>query len=327
MTRIAVLGAGAFGTALAIAVAGQADVTLWGRDTAWARGPAALGRENPRLPGVVLSENLRVLDDLDQALAGARIVLLALPAQRLRGFLAENATLLSSRGAGPRALVSCAKGIDLTDLTGPSALIAHACPNATAAVLTGPSFAADIARGLPTALTLACADRQVGQDLQHALSTPALRIYRSTDIAGAELGGALKNVIAIAAGAAIGAGLGDSARAAIVTRGFAEMLRLAPLLGAQAETLNGLSGLGDLMLTCTSEQSRNFRFGLSLGSGAGFDPDITVEGAATAQAVSRLAREKGLELPVSAMVARLAAGDLAVQDAMKALLNRPLKEE
>ncbi|MFI0395807.1 NAD(P)H-dependent glycerol-3-phosphate dehydrogenase [Paracoccus jiaweipingae] len=332
MTRIAVLGAGAFGTALAISVAAQADVTLWGRDTGWSRGPAALGRENPRLPGVVLPQALCVTDDLDRALAGAQTVLLALPAQTLRGFLTENATRLCPPATGPRApvtraLVSCAKGIDLTDLTGPSTLIAHACPQATAAVLTGPSFAADIARGLPTALTLACTDAPAGKRLQHDLSTPALRLYRSTDVAGAELGGALKNVIAIAAGAAIGAGFGDSARAAIVTRGFAEMLRLAPVLGARPQTLNGLSGLGDLMLTCTSEQSRNFRFGLSLGSGAGFDPAITVEGAATARAVTRLAREKALDLPVSAMVARLAAGDLAVQDAMKSLLNRPLKEE
>ncbi|MDO5621209.1 MAG: NAD(P)H-dependent glycerol-3-phosphate dehydrogenase [Paracoccus sp. (in: a-proteobacteria)] len=310
---IAVLGAGAFGTALAVTLAAKGPVTLWGRRTDWAR-------ENPRLPGVRLPDTIRVTDDLD--CVTAPLVILALPAQTLRGFLADQASRLDGR-----ALVSAAKGIDLHDLTGPSALIAAACPQATVAVLTGPSFAADIARGLPTALTLACADADRGRDLQHKLSTPTLRLYRTTDVTGAELGGALKNVIAIAAGAAIGAGLGDSARAAIVTRGFAEMTRLAGALGARPETLTGLSGLGDLMLTCTSAQSRNFRFGAALGAGQPFDPATTVEGAATARAAARLADARGLDLPVTAMVARLAAGDLAVQDAMKALLNRPLKEE
>ncbi|MDM7255294.1 MAG: NAD(P)H-dependent glycerol-3-phosphate dehydrogenase, partial [Paracoccus sp. (in: a-proteobacteria)] len=192
--------------------------------------------------------------------------------------------------------------------------------------LTGPSFAADIARGLPTALTLAGADAEAGEALQEALSTPTIRLYRTTDVAGAELGGALKNVIAIAAGAAIGAGLGDSARAAIVTRGFAEMTRFATARGARAETLAGLSGLGDLVLTCTSDLSRNFRFGQALGEGAPFDPSITVEGAATARAVSRIAPDTGVDMPISTMVAALSDG-LPVHEAMRALLSRPLKEE
>ena len=202
-----------------------------------------------------------------------------------------------------------------------------ACPGATVAVLTGPSFAADIARGLPTALTLACADAAAGQRLQHALATPALRLYRTTDVTGAELGGALKNVIAIAAGAAIGAGLGDSARAAIVTRGFAEMARFAAARGADPDTLAGLSGLGDLILTATSAQSRNFRFGVALGQGAPFDPAITVEGAATARAVAGIAARGGIEMPISALVAGLAEGAIGVKQAMDQLLARPLKEE
>lgn len=312
---ISILGAGAFGTALAVALAANGPVTLWGRDIGW-------GRDNPRLPGVRLPDAVTVTDDL--AVAMADITLLALPAQALGAFLrAEGARL-----DGPdRALVSCAKGIDLTTLTGMSGLIADACPAATVAVLTGPSFAADIARGLPTALTLATEDPARGAALQQALSTPSLRLYRSTDVIGAELGGALKNIIAIAAGAAIGAGLGDSARAAIITRGFAEMTRLAAHLGARPETLTGLSGFGDLVLTCTSTQSRNFRYGHALGAGEAFDPGITVEGAATARAVAAIAAAQGIDMPLSATLGRVIDGTLPIRDGIAQLLTRPLKEE
>lgn len=309
---VAVIGAGAFGTALAVVLAGKGPVTLWGRDIGWS--------ENPRLPGIVLPPALRLTDRIEDC--AAETVLLALPAQVLGGFLAEQAQFFDGRN-----LVSCAKGIDLTTLQGPSALIAAACPTATVAVLTGPSFAADIARGLPTALTLACADSQGAERLQHQLSTGGLRLYRTTDVIGAELGGALKNVIAIAAGAAIGAGYGDSARASVITRGFAEMTRLAEALGARPETLTGLSGLGDLVLTCTSQQSRNFRYGLALGAGRAFDAQTTVEGAATARAVAALAPKLGIELPVSTLVAGLAQGHIAMEHALDILLNRPLKEE
>lgn len=305
--RVAILGAGAFGSALAVALSARGPVTLWGRG-------------EPRAAGVPLPEAVRVTRDLDEA--DAPIALLAVPAQALRGFLAANAARLDGR-----ALVSCAKGIDLQTLEGPSQLIAEACPAAAVAVLTGPSFAADIARGLPTALTLACAAPDAAEALQHRLSTPALRLYRTADVTGAELGGALKNVIAIAAGAAIGAGLGDSARAAIVTRGFAEMIRLATGLGAQPETLAGLSGLGDLILTATSPQSRNFRYGCALGADEGFDPAVTVEGAATARAVVALALRLGVDMPVAAQVAALAEGRTDVARALDALLSRPLREE
>lgn len=313
MSAIGILGAGAFGTALAVALSANGPVTLWGRDVAF-------GRENPRLPGVTLPEAVRPTGELDRALAP--IVLLAIPAQALSTFLRDHAAALDGR-----AIVSCAKGIDLATGRSPARLIAEACPAATPAVLTGPSFAADIARGLPTALTLACADPAAGHRMQHALSTAALRLYRTEDVTGAELGGALKNVIAIAAGAAIGAGFGDSARAAIVTRGFAEMTRLAVAMGAQADTLSGLSGLGDLILTTTSDQSRNFRFGLSLGRGEPFAAGVTVEGAATARAVAALAAGKGIEMPISAQVAALAEGRRGVEEAVEALLARPLKEE
>ena len=311
---IAVLGAGAFGTALAVALTANGPVTLWGRQIGW-RG------ENPRLPGVTMPDAVTVTDDLPAALA-CDTILLALPAQALGAFLAEQGAHLSGR-----ALVSTAKGIDLNRLTGPSALIAAHVPQARIAVLTGPSFAADIARGLPTALTLAATDATLGAALQARLSTPVLRLYRTTDVAGAELGGALKNVIAIAAGVVIGAGLGDSARAAIITRGFSEMTRLATHLGARPETLTGLSGLGDLVLTCTSDGSRNFRFGRAIGAAAPWDDAITVEGAATARALDRLALRDGLDLPIARMVARLAEGAVSVEKAMDALLARPLKEE
>ena len=317
MSRIAIAGAGAFGAALAVALArGGAEVRLWARDPALAGARAV-----PRLPGVTLPAGVQVtarLADLD----GAGPVLVAVPMQALAPFLAQARDVLDGR-----ALVACSKGVDLTRLTGASALIAAACPRATPALLTGPSFAADIAQGLPTALTLACADAAAGTALQHLLATPVLRLYRSTDVTGAELGGALKNVIAIAAGVVIGAGLGDSARAALMTRGYAEMLRLALPLGARAETLAGLSGLGDLVLTCTSAQSRNFRFGQALGRGEAFEPTVTVEGAATARAVAALAAERGLDLPITRMVAALVGQTITVSAAVEALLSRPLKEE
>lgn len=314
MTGVTILGSGAFGTALAVALAANGPVTLWGRDVDW-------GRENPRLPGITLPDQVTLTDDLASATM-TDTILLALPAQALRGFLDQHAKRLDGK-----RLVSTAKGIDLQRLTGPSTLIAEACPHATVAVLTGPSFAADIARGLPTALTLACADETAAVELQKLLSTPILRLYRSNDVAGAELGGALKNVIAIAAGVVIGAGFGDSARAAIITRGFAEMTRLASHLGARAETLAGLSGLGDLTLTCTSAQSRNFRFGQALGKGEGFDPATTVEGAATARAVTALSSKLGMDMPIAAMVAKLAEGGASVETAAESLMTRPLKEE
>lgn len=312
---IAVIGAGAFGTALAVNLAVKGNVALWGRDVGWAGM-----RENPRLPGVRLPAGLQVTGQLDRI--GAETLLLALPAQTLGGFLDEHVDWLDGR-----TLVNCAKGIDLATLTGPSAMIAHACPAARIAVLTGPSFATDIARGLPTALTLACTDAATAETLQRQLSTATLRLYRTTDVTGAELGGALKNIIAIAAGAAIGAGYGDSARASIITRGFAEMQRLALALGARPETMAGLSGLGDLVLTCTSEQSRNFRYGLALGSGRGFARGTTIEGAATARAVTALAARMKLDMPISALVAGLAQGSIAMEQALDILLNRPLKEE
>lgn len=315
---VAVLGAGAFGTALAISLAHKGPVCLWAR----AIGDMATARQNTgRLPGHAFPEKLFVTETLVDA-AKADILLVAVPMQKLRAFLSENASLLDGK-----MIVACCKGIELETGLSPVAVINATLPNATAAILTGPSFGADIAKGLPTALTLACADPATGKALQQTLTTGNLRLYRTTDTIGAELGGALKNVVAIACGAAIGAGLGESARAALMTRGFAEMQRLAEHLKAKPETLAGLSGFGDLVLSCTSSQSRNYRLGLSFGKNHPFDSATTVEGAATARAVDTLAREHGLDLPITAVVAGLVENRLDVPTAMKALLTRPLKEE
>jgi glycerol-3-phosphate dehydrogenase (NAD(P)+) len=317
---ILVCGAGAFGTALAVTLAQNGPVTLWARDAAHAAEMRATGRNDRRLPDIALPGAITVVSG--EVPGGDTPCLLAMPMQTLGGFLRDHHDAL-----GSRPLVACCKGMDLATGLGPTGLIAQTCAQATPAVLTGPSFARDIALGLPTALTLACADAAAGEALQSTLTTPTLRLYRTTDTIGAELGGALKNVIAIGCGAVMGAGLGESARAALMTRGFAEMNRLAHALGAGPETLAGLSGFGDLALTCTSAQSRNYRYGESLGRGDAFDPVITVEGAATARAVLGRARALGLDMPVTAAVAALVAGELRVAQAVDMLLSRPLKEE
>lgn len=318
---ITIAGAGAFGTALAVEMARDFEqVTLLARDEATADRIRTTGA-SPRLPEVTLPGNITVSGD-QSALSDSKIVLLAIPAQRIRGYLTQNRAHLSNQ-----ALVACCKGIDLETLMGPTDAIATAAPEAVAAVLTGPSFAADIARGLPTALTLACADGDAGAKLQSSLSTGNLRLYRTTDVVGAELGGALKNIIAIACGAVMGAGLGESARAALMTRGYAEMVRLGEKLGAQPQTMAGLSGFGDLALTCTSSLSRNYRHGLELGKADATGTSVTVEGVASARAVVLLAKKLRIDMPISQVVAALCAGELTVEAALEALYARPLKEE
>ncbi|WP_308917786.1 NAD(P)H-dependent glycerol-3-phosphate dehydrogenase [Jannaschia sp. LMIT008] len=311
---IGVVGAGAFGTALACAWAQAGrDVVLWGRDAS-AMDRAQADRATPRLADVALPPRIRCTGDA-RALRGAEVTVLALPMQTLAG-------AIEALDLSPAAAVAACKGIDLTTGLGPTAILARRWPGAAVAILSGPSFAADIARGLPTALSLGCADDAAARRIQDVLSTPALRLYRAADVAGVELGGALKNVVAIACGAAMGAGLGESARAALMTRGMAEMTRLATALGAQADTLSGLSGLGDLALTCASPGSRNFALGHAIGAGAP-RPDATTEGVATATAALALARRHGIDLPITRAVADLAAGRADVTDAMDALLSRP----
>ena len=318
---ITVLGAGAFGTALAIAIAQKQPVTLWARDADQAKTMQTARENSRRLPDAPFPDALTVTPDLEVA-CKTKVLLLAVPMQKLRGFLERNQSLLQGK-----TLVACCKGMEIGTGVGPVAVIQQCCPTATPALLTGPSFAADIARGLPTALTLACALPDQAKLLQDLLSTPSLRLYRSNDVIGAELGGALKNVIAIACGAVIGAGLGDSARAALMTRGYAEMQRLATARGARPETLSGLSGFGDLTLTCSSPLSRNYQLGLALGRGDDFDASITVEGAATAEALSQTAQKDGLDMPITLAVTNLVNRNLTIEEAMAHLLKRPLKEE
>jgi glycerol-3-phosphate dehydrogenase (NAD(P)+) len=317
--EIGILGAGAFGTALAVALAASGRrVRLWGRD-ADAMAAMAQRRANPRhLPGVVLPPGVAPEADLSRA-ADAPIVLLTVPTPALRGLVAGAGAAL-----GGRWLVACCKGVERGTGLLPTQVVAQVLPGARAAVLTGPSFAADLAAGKPTALTLAT-DAPGGADLQALLAAPAIRPYLSDDPVGAQLGGALKNVVAIAAGIVIGAGLGDSARAALMTRGFAEMGRLAAARGARRETLFGLSGFGDLVLTCTSAQSRNFRHGLAVGAGQPTDPTATVEGVTTAHAVAETAG--ALDLPVTRMVSALLNRELPLAAAVEALLSRPLRRE
>lgn len=295
---VVILGQGAWGTALGrTLIDAGAEVRFWRRG-----GLAAV-------------------------LAGAGMVISAVPAQATREVLGALAPALPDGVA----LVLTAKGLEQGTLKLQSEIAAEVAPGHPVAILTGPSFARDLTAGLPTAVTLAVADGVLGETLQRRLATRSLRPYLTGDIIGAQIGGAVKNVIAIACGAAIGVGLGESARAALMTRGFAEMVRLGTALGGRAETLGGLSGLGDLALTAASESSRNFAYGLALGRGVSL-ADLaadgrTYEGAATAGPVAALAARLGAEMPVAATVAALVAGGLAVPDAVEKLFNRPLRRE
>lgn len=318
---IAVIGSGAFGTALAISLSQKTPTTLWSRSAEQVRMIQEHGENSQRLPDIVVPKDVVTTTDIDQA-AQADTLLLAVPMQQLRDTLTAHGSAFAGK-----TLVACCKGVELGSHHGPIRIIQETVADARPALLTGPSFARDIAQGLPTALTLAMSDEDAGNTLQQALTTANLRIYRTTDTVGAELGGALKNVIAIACGAVMGAGLGESARAALMTRGFAEMVRFASTQGADPRTLSGLSGFGDLALTCTSAQSRNYQLGFALGSGSNKAPSATVEGVATAKSVAQQAAEEGLDLPVTQTVAALVSNDIDLQTAVAGLMARPLKKE
>ncbi|WP_157016586.1 NAD(P)H-dependent glycerol-3-phosphate dehydrogenase [Mesorhizobium xinjiangense] len=320
----AVLGGGAWGTALAVTLArAGASPRFWVRDQAAAD---AVNRThfNPQyLPGIQLDDRLAATTDLAAALERTDCVLLVVPAQALAGFLRQAAPHIPA-GA---PLVICAKGIDAESGDLLSAVCESILPNNPAAALSGPSFATDVAAGLPTAVTVAARDGHTAATLAARLSTSTLRCYSSDDLTGVEAAGALKNVMAIAAGAVAGADLGASAQAAIVTRGFVELRRIAQSFGARAETLMGLAGLGDLFLTCGSGKSRNFAYGLALARGEPLDGRPLAEGVATAGIALKIARERGLEAPITEQVARILDGDITVREAMNALLARPLKSE
>ncbi len=319
MNDISIFGAGAFGTALAISLAQDGrKVSLIARSDVHADRMNVTRDNNARLRGFAFPDTLTATADPANP---APICLIAVPTQTLSGLLERHVEHLKGR-----TIVACCKGIDLNSGLGPTDVIQQNCPTAKPAILSGPSFAVDIAAGLPTALTLASKDETLAQQLQNDLSTANLRLYRTTDVAGVELGGALKNVIAIGAGVTIGAGLGESARAALITRGFAEMKRFAKTFGANPDTLSGLSGLGDLVLTCTSDKSRNYRHGLSLGSGKNPKTD-TIEGISTALAVTDLAAAQNIDMPITSTISALLANRLTITQAVTALLSRPLKEE
>ena len=324
--RVMALGAGAWGTALAnVAAVGRERVPLWARDPAHVAALAS-ARENARfLPGLRLADAVAPTDDLSE-LGTAEIVLCAAPAQAVRS-LARAARPHLATGA---AFVICAKGIEQGTRAFLSDVVAEEAPQVEIAVLSGPSFAADVCRGLPTAVTVATKREGSAQRLAEQLSSRSFRLYRSQDVRGVEIGGAAKNVLAIACGMAAGRRLGASANAALIARGFTELRRLGAACGARAETLMGLSGLGDLVLTCGSNQSRNFALGEALGRGEALSEAShgkLAEGAFTASALREIARDKLVEMPISQSVADILAGSMDVEAAIEALLMRPLRAE
>jgi glycerol-3-phosphate dehydrogenase (NAD(P)+) len=326
--RIGILGGGAWGTALAetLCRAGR-DVRLWARNAAVVADINANRQNTAYLPGVSLHAALGATTQLDHV-AQRDVLLLVTPAQQTRSMAAALAPLIKPG----TPVVLCSKGIEQASGLALSEVMATALPAARVAVLSGPSFANDVVRGLPAALTLATADAALGQQLSETIGYRNFRLYWSNDIRGVELGGSLKNVLAIAAGILDGKGLGASAHAAMVTRGFAEMRRFGEAFGARPETLQGLSGLGDLLLTCGSPQSRNMSLGRALGQGQSLADILAArssvsEGIYTAAAVARLAAERGLDMPISTAVAAIVAGTVPVDTAINHLLARPFKAE
>ena len=319
--RIGVVGGGAWGTALAqtAARAGR-SVTLWEYDAVNA-AHLADKRESKFLPGVKLNDAIAVTVDL-AVVARNEAILLVVPAQAMRATLTALAPVI----APGTPLIACAKGIERGTHKFMTEIVAECAPAALPAILSGPSFAADVARGLPTAVTIAAADADVAHALAHAMNAGTFRPYHSTDVRGVELGGATKNVLAIAAGIVSGRGLGASALAAMTTRGFAELVRFGRACGAKTETMMGLSGLGDLILTCGTPQSRNFSFGVALGRGEAPSGKLA-EGAFTAPVLLEMARDNGVDMPISEAVAAVLAGVVSVDAAIESLLTRPLKSE
>ena len=323
--RLGVIGGGAWGTALAqVGASGGRDVLLWAREPEVVEA-INTGHENSVfLPGRKLDRAIRATNDLDE-LESCAAWLVVTPAQHM-------AAVLDAAPVGERPLILCSKGIDEK-----SGLLLHrvakdTCGRAPVAVLSGPTFAHEVAAGLPTAVTLAAEDQSLAEALRERIARPTFRIYLSDDIAGAEIGGAVKNVLAIACGVVDGKGLGQNARAALIARGFAEMTRFGLANGAKRETLAGLSGLGDLVLTCSSTSSRNYSLGKGIGEGRSAvellsDRKTVAEGAFTAPVLARLAEQMGIDMPVVAAVDKLLAGRANVEQVLQELLARPPRPE
>ena len=320
-----VIGGGAWGTALAqLLAADGAPVRLWAREADVVAAINAEHRNPIFLPGAALSPSLTATTDL-AAMADLDALLVVVPVPYLRAVLAE-------LPPGDAPLIFCSKGMEADSFAFPVDMARDIAPGRPHAVLSGPTFAHEVAAGLPTAITLAADDDALATDLAQALARPHFRPYVSTDVIGAEIGGAVKNILAIACGIVEGAGLGLNARAALISRGFAEMTRFGLSRGAKAETLAGLAGLGDLVLTCTSANSRNFALGQGLGRGEAIDALMAdrrtiAEGAFSAPVVAAAARADGVDMPITDTVARLVAGETQVADAIQALLSRPLRPE
>jgi len=315
--KISIAGAGAFGSAIASVFAkGGHSIKLFSptnfKELCATRVPRKLG--NIKLPA-----EIDIVSSLEKNEKN-EYLFLAVPTQNLASFCKKNKSFLTDR-----PLIACCKGVDQETGLRPSEILSE--HSSKVAVMSGPSFAVDISKGMPTALVLASAEPDFLRKLQSDISMHNFRLYRTSDVVGVELGGALKNIIAIACGIAIGAKQGDSARAALMTRGFSEMIAFAKAHGAKEKTLAGLSGLGDLSLTCNSEKSRNFVFGLSLGCQKPFNKNTTVEGVATAFAVSQKARSLGLEMPITSSVSALVEGSASIEEVINSLLSRPTKEE
>ena len=319
---VSVIGAGAWGTALAgVAARAGRDVILYARDAASAARIAAT-RESPKLSGVRLEASVNVTGDIVAA-AGADIILIATPAQNLRAAV----TALAPHLGSGKPVIATAKGIERGTHKFMTEVIAETASDAIPAILSGPSFADDVARGLPTAVTLAAKDEQLASALVQALGSSTFRPYHTTDVRGVEIGGAAKNVLAIAAGIVVGRNLGASAQAALTTRGFSELLRLGRACGARSETMAGLSGLGDLILTCSSPQSRNLALGIALGRGEPPARDKLAEGEFTAPVLIELAASQNIDMPVSNAVAAILSGAVTIDAAIESLLTRPFKAE
>jgi glycerol-3-phosphate dehydrogenase (NAD(P)+) len=332
MRTAGVIGGGAWGTALAqVAARAGLQTLLWARETEVVLEINAAHENRLFLPGAPLDPQVRATGELAE-LAGCDVIFAVAPAQHLRGVLQRFGQHVRQRAPATPPVVLCAKGIEQSSLKLMNEVLAETLPQAPAAVLSGPSFAGEVARGLPTAITLASPDEALGRRLAEAIATPTFRPYLSPDMIGAEAGGAIKNVLAIACGIVEGRGLGRSAHAALVTRGFAELTRLATALGGRAETVAGLCGLGDLVLTCSSSQSRNMSLGIALGRGESLAGALAgklsvAEGVASAPAVRALAAKLGVETPISDAVAAILAGETGVDAAIAALLARPLRSE
>lgn len=325
--KIGIIGAGAWGTALAQVYASAGNnVILWAREPEVVAAINAQNENTTFLPGIKLHQSIRATADMAEA-AQSDVVLLVTPAQHVRS------TIRALKGTlGNRPVVICAKGIEIATGKLMSQVAVEEVPDAAAAVLTGPTFASEIARGLPSAVTIAAPNKESAQQIRDALTSKSLRPYITDDIIGAQIGGAVKNVIAIACGIVIGRGMGESARAALMTRGLAEMARLATAMGGKKETLMGMCGVGDVMLTCSSMQSRNYSLGVHIGQGRTLqqvmsERNSVAEGVHTAQALIAKAEKNAVDMPISTALHRCLNGGLPIDDAIAEMLDRPLRSE